>query len=129
LRRGEHGILPRDPQVVALSFVLRRPIGLKSGTESKPGQRSAPSLPDREGNMNLPKIAQRFNAGLRSTKVSEVPSGTTEAWCFSAVLSSLTELKHFGDVIVPALKRRAIFGNTAGDCSREDNVASLRFDS
>jgi hypothetical protein len=58
------------------------------------------------------KIAQRFNAGLRSEESPKSVQGRQNRGCLWALLSSLAGLRHLDHTIFPALKRWAIFGNT-----------------
>jgi hypothetical protein len=55
------------------------------------------------------KIAQRFNAGLRSPELSKSRQGRQNRRNLVPLLSSLTGLGPFYHIIFPALKRWAIF--------------------
>jgi hypothetical protein len=55
-----------------------------------------------------------FQRWVSIKRIPEVPSGTAERWKLLALLSSLKGLRYFCAMILPALKRWAIFGSTDG---------------
>jgi hypothetical protein len=73
------------------------------------------------------KIAQRFNAGSRLREPPKSRQGRQDRVCLLAFLSSLKGLRNFDHMIIPALKRWAIFRSTNADCcSADENIDNLR---